>query len=388
MYRIVSIIVVVMFGCTSTTKDQNQKNEPVAPQKILRPIVKEQNWGRVGNERAKLFTITNGHGMIVRVSNYGGVVTEITVPNKNGQFENVVLGYDQLEAYISDKNYFGAIIGRYANRIAQSKFTLREQEYQLSTNENEHHLHGGERGFDKHVWEAEVFHELESAGVRFSRVSLHMEEGYPGNLKVEVTYQVNNRNQLWIEYRATTDSQTVVNLTNHSYFNLSGDPTEEVYEHLLEIRADKFLPVDETLIPTGQLESVDDTPFDFTAAAKIGDKIDERHDQLTRTDGFDHCWIFSNDSDNLKLGAILTHPESGRQMKVFTTEPAVQFYSGNFLSDDIKIRDGIELDQHVGLCLETQHYPDSPNQTNFPSVVLDSGEVYYSKSIYEFGVID
>lgn len=335
---------------------------------------------------ASLFTITNANGSVIKVTNYGGIITSLLVPDKNGILGDVVLGYDSLQSYIDSNPYFGAIIGRYGNRIANGKFSIDSLSYQLATNDGPNHLHGGPKGYDKVLWDAQTFESDSSAGVVFTRVSPDMEEGYPGNLTCKVTYTFDNNNKLTFEYEATTDKSTIVNLTNHAYFNLTGEPTLTINNHELQLPASSFLPVDSTLIPTGELRDVASTPFDFTKAVAIGDRVNDDNIQLKYGKGYDHCWVYDNKSTSLKFGGKLYDPKSGREMVIYTMEPAVQFYGGNFLDGSNIGKSNTPYQFRTGLCLETQHYPDSPNKPTFPSTLLAPGETYYSKSVYEFGI--
>lgn len=326
----------------------------------------------------QLFTLENANGMEVSVTNYGGIVTSIKVPDKNGNIENVVLGFDDLEQYKSGHPFFGAIAGRYANRIAKGRFELNGEVYELATNDGENHLHGGVEGFDKKRWSAEVNEEENS--VTLSYLSPDGEEGYPGNLDVEVTYTLTDDNELQIDYHATTDQSTVVNLTNHSYFNLSGDPSEGILDHLLTINADRYTPVDEGLIPTGELHPVEGTAFDFTQPETVGARID------SIPPGYDHNYVLNNPDSGLRKIATVEHQQSGRIMEVYTDQPGVQLYTGNFLDGSLRDRQGNPIEQYAALCLETQTFPDSPNQPDFPSPVLNPGDTYETTTIYQFKV--
>lgn len=333
-----------------------------------------------------LYTLTNANGVEMKVITYGGIITSLKVPGKEGVMEDVVLGYDNLNKYLESSPYFGALIGRFGNRIDEGTFMLDSQKYELATNNGRNHLHGGVKGFDKVVWNAEEYTKENGVGVKFTRTSPHMEEGYPGNLDVTVTYFLTDDNDLEFEYSATTDRKTVINLTQHSYFNLSS-MQEDILNHELMINASKYLPVDSTLIPTGELRPVSGTPFDFTSAKPIGRDIQKENEQLKFGLGFDHCWILDKEEPGeMTLAATLYHPTSGRYMEVHTTEPAIQFYSGNFLDGSNVGKGNVAYKHRTGLCLETQHYPDSPNQPEFPSVVLNPGEKYTTKSIYKFSV--
>lgn len=333
-----------------------------------------------------LYTLTNTNGIVVKITNYGGIVTSILAPDNTGQMADIVLGFDSLAPYLKTHPFFGALVGRYGNRIAKGKFTLDGKEYSLATNNMGNHLHGGLKGFDKKVWTAEIV-EGDLPALKLNYLSKDMEEGYPGNLDVEVVYTLTNDNELKIEYTATTDKKTVVNLTNHSYFNLTGGK-EDILGHVLSLHADRFVPVDETLIPTDELLPVAGTPFDFTTPTAIGERVDADHPQIKFGGGYDHCWVLNKQGDEMSLLGSVYEPNSGRYMEVFTTEPAVQFYCGNFLDGSLTGRGGVKYGRRYGLCLETEHYPDSPNQPAFPSTVLNPGETYETTTVYKFSVKD
>lgn len=332
------------------------------------------------------FTLTNKNGMTMKVINYGGVITQLKVPGKNGSFDDVVLGFDQLKHYEKDSPYFGAIIGRYGNRIAKGKFSIDDVSYDLAINNLGNHLHGGIDGFDNKVWEAKEIKEGNAVGVQFTYVSKDMEEGYPGNLSVTVAYRLTNLNEVKIYYIAETDKPTVINLTNHTYFNLTGNPTKSILNHQLQLFADQYLPIDSTLIPLGEYRNVEGTPFDFRELTKIGERIEDQDIQIKYGSGYDHNWIINREENDLILAAKLFEPVSGRMMSVFTSEPGIQFYAGNFLGSEPEGKGGIKYERRTGLCLETQHFPDSPNQLNFPSVRLNPGEAYHSATVYQFEI--
>jgi aldose 1-epimerase len=333
---------------------------------------------------ADIYTLKNAAGMEAKITNYGGIVVSLTAPDKNGTFADVVLGCDSLSGYVKGVPFFGALVGRYGNRIGKGKFTLDGKTYTLATNNGPNHLHGGKVGFDKVLWEATPMEGAEPS-LKLTYVSKDGEEGYPGTLNVEVTYQLKNDNSLSIDYKATTDKPTVVNLTNHSYFNLTGDPSKTISDHELELKADKFVPVDKTLIPTGELKPVAGTPFDFTKSAKIGSRINDSSDvQIKYGLGYDHCWVLNASADSLNAFATVYEPTSGRVMEVLTTEPAVQFYTGNFLDGTVTGKNGVIAKYRTGLCLETEHYPDSPNKPSFPTTVLRPGQTYQTTTVYRF----
>lgn len=347
--------------------------------------IEKQPFGKTEDGTAvDLYTLTNINGVEAKITNYGGTVVSLKVPDRNGKLGDIVLGYDNLEGYLKNNPYFGSIIGRYGNRIAKGKFTLNGVEYTLAQNNGENHLHGGIKGFDKVVWNAREVLGENKVGLELTYLSKDGEEGYPGNLSVTVTYTLNNNNELKIDYAATTDKDTVVNLTHHSYFNLAGAGEGDILDHELMINADKFTPVDSGLIPTGELRSVKGTPMDFTQPIAIGARINQRDEQLTLGNGYDHNWVLNITEGYLTLVARVYEPKTGRVMEVFTTEPGMQFYTGNFLDGSITGKDGKVYHQRYGFCLETQHFPDSPNKPEFPSTVLKPGEKYMTTTIYKF----
>lgn len=335
------------------------------------------------------YTLTNAHGTQVKVINYGGVITSVNVPDRNGVVRNVALGFDNLLDYETHNPFFGCVAGRYANRIAKGRFTLDGKTYQLATNDGPNHLHGGRKGFDKKVWD--VKEEISTAteeGVALHYLSPDGEENYPGNLDVILRYLLTDQNELRIEYHATTDTPTIVNLTNHSYWNLAGEGALSIFDHKIQINANQFTPVDETAIPLGGLAAVAGTPFDFRQPKVIGADIQSDHPQIANGLGFDHNWVIQRTSSAdtaLVQAAILSDPASGRTMEVWTTEPGIQFYSGNHLTGSHYGPSHRAYRQSSGLALETQHFPDSPNQPDFPSTVLRPGAVYQSTTIYRFG---
>lgn len=340
-----------------------------------------------GGEQASVYTLTNASGMTVRVTDYGGIILSIDAPDREGDVQDVTLGFDTLDGYLGESPYFGALIGRYGNRIARGRFSLDGQDYMLAVNNGPNALHGGEKGFDKVLWHAEPFQTDTTSGVVFTRTSPDMEEGYPGNLDVRVTYTLTDANALVFDYTATTDKATPVNLTQHTYFNLAG-PGHDILGHELTLNADRFTPVDETLIPTGELRAVEGTPFDFRTPHAIGERIGADDAQLRFGGGYDHNFVLNAGGevygDSLRFAARLHDPSSGRVMEVFTTEPGIQFYSGNFLDGTLTGKDGQVYAYRTGLALETQHFPDSPNQSAFPSTILRPGETYRSRTAYVF----
>ena len=339
-------------------------------------------------EAVSVYTLKNAHGVELRVTNYGGIILSLKVPDRNGRFDDVVLGYDSLADYLRSSPYFGAIIGRYGNRIAQGRFTLDGKTYTLAKNNGSNHLHGGLKGFDKVVWDAAPFKGADSVGLVFRYTSPGGEEGYPGTLQTTVTYTLTSRGELIFDYSATTDRATPVNLTQHSYFNLAGDGKGDILGHLVTLNADRFTPVDSTLIPTGELKSVAGTPFDFHKPTPIGARIDQDDVQLRYGPGYDHNFVLnkSGDARDPTFAARVYEPGSGRVMEIYTTEPGLQFYSGNFLDGTLHGKKGVIYRRRSGFAMETQHYPDSPNKPTFPSTTLRPGESYHSRTIYKFGV--
>ena len=327
-------------------------------------------------EAVALFTLTNANGLRLRVMTYGATVQSIETPDRDGQLGDVTLGFDTLDEYIADSPYFGVAVGRFANRIAGGKFTLDGVEHQLAQNDHGNHIHGGIKAFDKVVWQAEELREADAVGVRFGYVSPDGEEAYPGTLTVSMDYRLTNANEFRIDYTATTDKPTIVNLTHHGYFNLAGGGT--ILEHEMMICADRFTPVDELLIPTGELQSVEGTPLDFRTPMPIGARIAQLDP------GYDHNYVLVSQDGSLALAARVREPKSGRVMEVHTTEPGVQLYSGNFLDGHHKGKAGAVYHKHNAFCLETQHYPDAPNQPAFPSTVLRPGETYTQTTAYKF----
>lgn len=333
----------------------------------------------------KKYTLSNKNGMKVEVINFGGIITSLTAPDRNGKYEDVVLGFTKPEGYFDgNPYYFGALIGRYGNRIANAKFTLDGKTYEINKNDGPNSLHGGKEGFHTRFWNIEVVKDAKFPTLKLSYTSADGEEGYPGKLTTTVFYMLTDDNALEISYEAETDKPTVVNLTQHSYFNLSGNFTKTITDHELQINADHFLPVNETLIPTGEQKAVKGTPFDFTVSKPIGKDISADDDQLKKGKGYDHNWILNG--KGLRSIAKVYHQGTGRSMEVFTDEPGVQFYSGNFLDGKFDTKTGGKNEFRTGFCLETQHFPDSPNQPSFPSTELKPGQKYHSKTIYKFSV--
>ena len=372
------ILLIAVSGCKRDSEKTQQERK--ANMDIQKEIFGKTQQG----VQVDLYTLTNANGVVAKITNYGAIVVSLEVPDRKGKMADVVLGYDTLAEYIKDTPYFGAIVGRYGNRIAKGKFTLDGVEYKLATNNGENHLHGGIVGFDKVVWDAEPIKQADAVGLKLTYLSKDGEEGYPGNLTSTVCYYLTNDNELKIEYKATTDKATPINLTHHSYFNLAGQGTCDILAHQLMINADRFTPVDATLIPTGELRAVKGTTFDFTKPTPIGDRIDQDDEQLKFGKGYDHNFVLNSSDGSLALAARVTEPTSGRIMEVYTTEPGIQFYSGNFLDGSNVGKGGKVYKHRYGFCLETQHFPDSPNKPDFPSVTLKPGEKYTCTTVYKF----
>jgi aldose 1-epimerase len=345
-------------------------------------IVEKELFGLMPDSReALLYTISNSNNIKVKITNYGGIVTSITVPDKKGQVKEITLGFDNLKDYLAGHPYFGAIIGRFANRIAGGRFILNGTEYSVICNEGPNHLHGGYTGFDKVLWEANEIKELDRAGVELSYRSKDGEEGYPGNLDVKVLYSLNENDELGIEYTAETDKKTIINLTNHCYWNLAGAGSGTMTGHNLILNCSRYLPVDREFIPTGEINTVKGTPFDFTHAKPIGLDMDKTES------GYDHCFIIDKPDKELTLAARVTEPASGRSMEVYTTKPAIHFYGGNSLKEIIGAN-GVIIKKHSAFCLEAEYYPDSPNKPGFSSCVLKPGETYNHKTVHRFFITE
>lgn len=354
------------------------------------PSITDEPFGQVGGMAVTRYTLDSGHGMQVRILNYGGIIQSIEVPDRDGHRSNVVLGFPTLDGYLNNtgdaKTYFGAIIGRYGNRIAKGTFALNGAQHRVPINNNGNSLHGGTAGFDSKVWRATPQKADSNVGLKLEYISPAGEMGYPGTLSTTVTYTVNQNNELRINYQATTDAPTVVNLTNHSYFNLAGEDTLNIYDQLLTLNADHYTPTDATQIPTGDIAPVKDTPFDFTAATPIGAHITANDPQLLLAHGYDHNWVINRGDDTgLVLAAKAEDPRSGRTMTVSTTEPGVQFYTSNFIVGAFTGTSGHIYRQGAGFTMETQHFPDSPNQPKFPSTTLNPDQTYDSTTVFAFG---
>ena len=338
----------------------------------------------IDGRQVDLYTLKNEHGMIVQVTNYGGKIVSIIVPDRDGDFDDVVTGYESIDDYLKGDGSFGAIIGRYGNRIAKGKFVLEGKEYTLAQNNGNNHLHGGINNFSKAVWNV-IEHETTDHKLTLTYFSKDGEEGYPGNLEVRVVYTVSEKNELIIDYYATTDKTTIVNLTNHSYFNLEGGSFEPVYDHMLQINATHFVPGNKELIPLGELWEVKDTPMDFTISTAVGARINADYEQLRHGGGYDHTYVLDNEKGELIKYAEVYAPKSGRLMECWTTEPGVQLYTSSHFNGRQKGKNGVIYQKHGAFCLETQHYPDSPNNPQFPSTTLTPDDMYRTTTIYKFG---
>jgi aldose 1-epimerase len=347
------------------------------------PKLDKRSYGKTRTGAAvDLYTLTNSNGMEVSITNYGARVATLKVPDRAGKMADVVLGFDSLQGFLGDNPYFGAVVGRYGNRISKGRFTLNGKEYKLATNNGPNALHGGLIGFDKVVWQGQ---QMGNSGVKLTYVAKDGEEGYPGNLTTSVEYTLTDANELRLNYSATTDKDTVLNVTNHTYFNLAGEGSGDILGHRLQLFADRFTPVDATLIPTGELKPVAGTPFDFRQPHLIGERINAATDeQIKFGGGYDHNWVLNGNMGTLRPAARVLEPKSGRVMEVSTTEPGIQFYTGNFLDGAIKGKGGKAYNKRYAFCLETQHYPDSPNKPNFPSVVLKPGQKFASTTVFKF----
>lgn len=364
-------------GTTGSTNDSTSTHDSM--QNNTKPGVTSSDWGESDGKKVFSYTLTNKNGVQVKITNYGGTVTSWIAPDRNGKRSSIVLGFNNLQGYLAHPPYFGALVGRYGNRIANGKFTLNGKTYTLATNNGKNALHGGIKGFDKVVWDATPAMD-DSAALTLKYVSKDGEEGYPGNLNVTVKYTLTDADELQLEYTAQTDKATPVNLTNHSYFNLTGDVDNAILNHTLQIDADRYTPVDTTLIPTGKLEPVAGTPFDFRQPHKIGERIDQV------PGGYDHNFVLNGGGGSVRRVATVTDSSSGRKLEVYTDQPGLQFYTGNFLDGSIKTSDGKPINKHAAICLETQHFPDSPNQPAFPSTILQPGATYHTITKYKVSV--
>jgi len=347
--------------------------------------VRKETFGKTADGKpVDLYTLTNSNGLEVRAMTYGGIIVSMRVPDRKGKLADVVLGHDDFDGYLVNPPYFGAIVGRYANRIANGTFTLDGVKYTLPKNDGQNTLHGGLIGFNKVIWDAKEFKNEKGVGVAFNYLSKDGEEGFPGNLKVKVSYTLTNENQLIIDYEATTDKGTPINLTQHTYFNLAGEGNGDILGHEVMLNADRFTPADKTLIPTGEIRPVKGTPLDFTTPATIGSRINDNYEQLVIGHGYDHNFVIKRKDNSLTLAARAREPNSGRVLEVYTTEPAVQLYSGNFLDGTIVGKQGHAYKKRDGFCLETQHFPDSPNHPDFPSTILRPGTTFRSQTVFKF----
>jgi len=372
------IVLAAVLPATEATDGQEKGSEK------MKPSVEKKLFGKTSDGTAvDLYVLTNANGMKAKVMTYGAILTELDVPDRDGKLGDVVLGFDNLQSYLAGHPHFGATTGRVANRIAKGKFSLDGKDYTLAVNNGPNSLHGGLKGFDKVVWKAQPNETPDAAGVQLTYVSRDGEEGYPGNLTTVVTYMLTNQNELRIDYKATTDKPTPINLTNHSYFNLAGPQSGDILDHELELEADEYTPADDTLIPTGEIRSVKGTPLDFTKATKIGSRIAQVAD---KTGGYDHNFVLRSKGKKLELAARVHDPKTGRLMEMSTTEPGVQLYTANFLDGKLKGKDGVAFKKHQAFCLEAQHFPDSVNHPKFPSIILRPGETYTQTTVFKFSV--
>lgn len=355
------------------------KNDGVLPEVEVKP------WGEVNGEPVYLYRMVNSSGARMNVTNYGARVTSLKVPDDSGEMVDVVLGFDKLEKYAAENPYLGAIVGRYGNRISNGNFGLDGREFSLVCNDGDNHLHGGYRGFDRKIWRGETVTTREDTAVKLRYLSRAGEEGYPGNLEVSVTYKLTNDNELVLNFEARTDEATIVNLTNHNYYNLNGIE-DDVLDHVLTINADRFTPTDEESIPTGELRPVEGTPMDFRSPTRIGKRIDDDYEQLKYGKGYDHNYVLTGGGTGMSLAGAVSSPETGIVMKVYTDQPGIQFYSGNYLDGSLTGKNGLRYEKRSAFCLETQDFPDSPNNPNFPSTVLRPGEEYGTSTVFDFSV--
>ena len=374
VFRTLLLLVPFAMVCTVITGAGQASKTPI----------KREPFGKMPDGKAvERFTVTNANGVEMKAISYGGIITSLRVPDRNGKLDDIVLGFDSLEPYLTQPTFFGALIGRYGNRIGNAQFTLDGKTYKLAANNNGQSLHGGVKGFDKVLWAVEP---IGNNGLAFTRTSPDGEEGYPGTLKVRVTYTLTDKNELVVEYHATTDKATPVNLTQHSYFNLAGQASGDILGHELMLNADRYTPVNDKLIPTGELAPVEGTPFDFRKPTAIGARINNAHPQLKAGSGYDHNWVLNRKGTGLETAARVREPKTGRTLEITTTEPGIQFYAGNFLDGKLTGKGGAVYRHRTGFCLETQHYPDSPNQPKFPSTTLKPGQEYRTRTVFTFGV--
>ncbi len=379
---VLAAAVICMHGCKKKEQAPAEPNTDQQTMEVVEMSVNQESFGTTPEGReVDLYTLTNSNGMKARITNYGAILVSLEVPDRGGNLADITLGFDTLEGYLGEHPYFGAVVGRYANRIGNAEFELEGVKYELEANNGTNHLHGGIKGFDKVIWKLEDLKtEDDRAMVKLSYISEAGEEGYPGNLACSVTYALTEDNELQMSYEADTDKTTVVNLTNHTYFNLAGQGKGDILDHEIMIDADKYTVVDANLIPTGELRSVTGTPMDFTISATIGSRIEQ-----VEGGGYDHNYVLNNGGgDSPEFCARVYEQTSGRVMEVYTTEPGVQFYTGNFLDGTVTGKGGKAYEKHYGFCLETQHFPDSPNNPDFPSVVLKPGQKYSTKTVLKF----
>ena len=374
----VNLLIIASLLCVIGCQSAEQASAPSAG-------IEKAGFGTTKDgQNVDLYTLTNANGLVTKITNYGGTVTELWVPDRDGKLDDIVLGFDNVSDYEEKSPYFGSLIGRFGNRIGNATFTLDGTEYQLPANDGQNTLHAGVKGFDKVVWDATPTMTDNGPALKLHYLSKDMEEGFPGNLDVTVTYTLTNKNELVIDYEATTDKPTVCNLTNHNYYNLAGQGSGDILGHRLMIKADAYTPVDKGLIPTGRIAPVKGTPMDFTKPAAIGARINKNTKQLTYGSGYDHNWVLNKTGSKLSLAARVYEPTTGRIMKIYTNEPGIQFYAGNFLDGTITGKEGKVYQHRYAFCLETQHFPDSPNKPEFPSTTLRPGEVYKTKTVHKF----
>ena len=373
---IIPLLILISNSCTKTSKKMPIMN-----------IDKIQFGKTIDGIDVEKYVMSNNKGMEISIIDFGGIITSWTAADKKGNYKDIVLGFNTLAEYEAETPYFGALIGRYSNRIAEGKFNLEGQEYTLAVNNGFNHIHGGLKGFDKVFWDAKTILNDSTVSLALSYLSKDMEEGYPGNLKTKVTYTLNNEDELSVIYEATTDKPTIVNLTQHSYFNLTADFNQDILDHEIVINADSYLPVDNTLIPTGEFRDVNKTPFDFRRSKAIGKQINDENEQLEKGNGYDHCWVLNDQDKGLRFVASAYEPVSGRLLEVYSDKPGIQFYTGNFLDGTLPTKSKGTYQIRTGFCLETQHYPNSPNQDNFPSVILNPGNKYKSKTVFRLSTL-
>jgi aldose 1-epimerase len=386
MYKIfiAAIIGFLLFTkcSTNTTSIISQGTDTTDFSKLDSLITAENFSEKIDGKQVELFTLENLNGMVVKITNYGGRIVSILMPDIKGKYADIVLGYPGIDGYLEDNMYMGCIIGRYANRIREGKFKINDSTYQLTKNEDPNTLHGGTKGFCNVVWDAR----LSGNSLILTYESKDKEEGFPGNLDVEVEYKLTNKNELSITYKATSDKPTIVNLTNHAYFNLGGESSGDILDHQLQVIADSVVVIDSCLLPTGKMRDVTGTAFDFRRPQVIGDHIDERDEQLTLAGGYDHNWVLNHIGNQLGYSAMLHHPPSGRTMELYTTEPGLQVYTGNYIDKNLKGKSNISFEPRSAIVLEPQQFPDAPNMENFPEVILMPGEEYYHRTLYKFYV--